>query len=114
MHELSIAMSILDQAGEEATRRQARLRAVHVRLGPLSGVVPAALASAFELACDGTALAECRLVVEEMPITIYCPSCNGERQLETWLPLRCPTCGTLTDKLLSGNELELTALEIDA
>ena len=42
MHELSIAMSILDVAEEEAERQGgARVVAVHLKLGPLSGVVQA-------------------------------------------------------------------------
>ena len=36
MHELSIAMSIVDIAGEEAERRgHSCITAVHVKLGPL-------------------------------------------------------------------------------
>ena len=43
MHELSIALSILDLAAEEAGRRGGRVVAVHLKLGPLSGVVKEAL-----------------------------------------------------------------------
>ena len=39
MHELSIALSLLDLVAEEAGRRGVRVAAVHLRLGPLSGVV---------------------------------------------------------------------------
>ena len=53
MHELSIALSLLDLVEEEAERRGVRVAAVHVRLGPLSGVVRDALVSAFELAREG-------------------------------------------------------------
>jgi hydrogenase nickel incorporation protein HypA/HybF len=35
MHELSIALSIVDMAEEEAQRHEARVSAVHLRLGPL-------------------------------------------------------------------------------
>ncbi len=54
MHELSIALSILDVAAEEAERQgNARVVAIHLRLGPLSGVVKGALLSAFELVAKG-------------------------------------------------------------
>jgi hydrogenase nickel incorporation protein HypA/HybF len=88
--------------------------AVHVRLGPLSGVVPQALASAFELAREGTALADCRLVLENVPITIYCPACAAERPAESNQSLRCGDCGTPAARLVGGAELELTALELEA
>ena len=38
MHELSIALCILDMAGEEAERRGGRVVAVHLKLGALAGV----------------------------------------------------------------------------
>ena len=53
MHELSIAMSIVDLAQEEADRRGGvQIKAVHLRLGLLSGVVKDALLSSYEMACD--------------------------------------------------------------
>jgi Zn finger protein HypA/HybF involved in hydrogenase expression len=39
MHELSIAMSIVELAQEEAERRGIQVDAVHLKLGALSGVV---------------------------------------------------------------------------
>jgi hydrogenase nickel incorporation protein HypA/HybF len=57
MHELSIALSIIDAACEEAERHAgARVVAVHLKLGPLSGVVKEALVSAYELAREGSPL----------------------------------------------------------
>ena len=55
MHELSIAMSLLDMIEEQVDiRGGVRVFAVHLKLGPLSGVVKEALQSAYELACEGT------------------------------------------------------------
>ncbi len=57
MHELSIAMSIVDLAQEESERRGGvQIKAVHLRLGPLSGVVKDALLSSYEMACEDTPL----------------------------------------------------------
>ncbi len=62
MHELSIAMSIVELAQEEAGRRgDIRIKAVHLRLGALSGVVKDALLSSYEMACDDTPLEGSRL-----------------------------------------------------
>jgi hydrogenase nickel incorporation protein HypA/HybF len=114
MHELSIVMNVIDLATEEAQRHRSRVLAVHLRVGPLSGVVPEALASAFELAREGTALADCRLVVEDVPITVYCPACEAERPAESMQSLRCRDCGTPAARVTGGQELELTALELEA
>jgi hydrogenase nickel incorporation protein HypA/HybF len=66
MHELSIAMSIADAAVEESLRHEgARVCAVHLRLGELSGVVKDALLFSWEASCEGTPLVGARLVIEE-------------------------------------------------
>ncbi len=59
MHELSIAMSIVELAEEEAERRGVQVTAVHLKLGLLSGVVKDALLSCHEIACEGTRLRGC-------------------------------------------------------
>lgn len=113
MHELSIALSILDAAEEEMRTRSGQLAAVYLRLGPLSGVVAEALRSAFEMAREGTALAQTELVIEEIPLVLHCPACAADRTPVSPYELRCPTCGALTNNIVSGRELEIRALEID-
>jgi hydrogenase nickel incorporation protein HypA/HybF len=114
MHELSIALSVLDFAAEEAERRGGRVTAVHLKLGPLSGVVKEALASAYDLAREGTPLAAAELVVEEVPVAAWCPACAAERVLASFPPLCCPACGAPTPDVVRGRELEVVALEIES
>jgi hydrogenase nickel incorporation protein HypA/HybF len=114
MHELSIALSILDLVAEEAERRAGRVAAVHLRLGPLSGVVREALVSAYDLAREGTPLAAVELVIEEAPLVAYCRPCAAERTLASVQELCCPACGAPTPDVVSGRELEVVALEVEA
>jgi hydrogenase nickel incorporation protein HypA/HybF len=66
MHELSIALSLVEAACEELPRLGGpRLRAVHVRIGPLSGVAAGALRFSFDVAAAGTAAEGASLEVEE-------------------------------------------------
>jgi hydrogenase nickel incorporation protein HypA/HybF len=82
MHELSIAMSILDVVEEECARRgEGRVAAIHLKLGALSGVVKESLLSAFELAREETDMKDCDLLIEEIPIVVYCPACGTERSV---------------------------------
>jgi hydrogenase nickel incorporation protein HypA/HybF len=113
MHELSIAMGIVDVAAEEAERRRSRVIAVHIKVGRLSGVVPDALRGAFELARDSTPLAQAELVIEEISVAAYCPVCDTERAV-VFPQLSCPVCGTPTPEVVRGRELEVTALEIES
>jgi hydrogenase nickel incorporation protein HypA/HybF len=112
MHELSIAMSIVDGALEEAERRGVRVNAVHLRLGALSGVVKDALLFSYEMACQDTPLGGSRLLVEDVPVVIYCKPCNAERELKSLQSFTCPECGTPTMDVRQGKELEVFALEI--
>ncbi len=63
MHELSIAMSIVDLAQEESEKRNVRVCAVHLKLGRMAGVVREALYGSYELASAGTPLEGSRLVI---------------------------------------------------
>ena len=113
MHELSIALAILDAACEEAERRGGVvIEAIHVKVGPLSGVVKEALLSAYELAKEASPLSDCQLIVEDVPVRVYCDRCAMERPLESIQSFRCSFCGAPSAKVSSGRELEITALEI--
>jgi hydrogenase nickel incorporation protein HypA/HybF len=112
MHELSIAMSVLEVVEEEAERRGVTVSAVRLKLGPLAGVIKEALLSAYELAREGTSLAQCQLVIEEVPIVAFCTQCNAERSVVSIQHLCCAVCGTPTPKIITGRELEVTALEV--
>ena len=113
MHELSIAVGILDMVEEEMRKHVgAQLDAVILRLGPLSGVVNEALVSAYELARAQTPFADSRLVLEEVPIVIRCRKCEAERPVHSVQDLRCAECDTPASEVLHGRELELAALEL--
>jgi hydrogenase nickel incorporation protein HypA/HybF len=114
MHELSIAVSLIEVASEEAARLgAARVHALHLRLGPLSGVVKEALAFSFDVASAGTALEGARLQIEEAPVRVFCARCGEERTLAAVQPMRCPDCATPTSEIVGGRECLLTGLEID-
>ncbi len=114
MHELSIALSIVDLAEEAGRNRGGRVAAVHMKLGRLSGVVKEALLSAFELAREGTELAQAELVIEEVPLVIHCSACGADQTPESPFELRCPSCGLMTNDIVSGRDLEVHALEIES
>lgn len=113
MHELSIAMGIVEAASDEAQRRGVQVSAVHLRLGALSGVVKDALLFSYEMACQDTPLAGSRLIVEELPVTIFCPECKQTRALASVQSFTCPECGAPTMDIRQGKELEVFALEVE-
>jgi hydrogenase nickel incorporation protein HypA/HybF len=113
MHELSIALSILEMAQEEAGRHgNVQVQGIHLKLGPLSGVVKEALVSAFDLAREGSPLANAQLKIEETPLLGHCPTCRTTNAIVSMQELCCTKCGTPTPEIVSGREMEVTALEI--
>jgi hydrogenase nickel incorporation protein HypA/HybF len=115
VHELSLALSIIDGVLQEAEQRALpTIEAVHLRLGPLSGVDKDALRFAYELACEGTALNTSRLIIEDVGLVIFCPQCRAETRPDVSHGLVCPVCGTFAERVVRGNELEISALEVAA
>lgn len=113
MHELSIAMSIVDMAQEEAERHGgARVQAVHLKLGRLTGIVKEALLSSYAMACESTPLEGSQLLIEEIPVEVFCQKCDAPRLVDSIQWFCCPECGTPTTNILRGKELEVVALEI--
>jgi hydrogenase nickel incorporation protein HypA/HybF len=106
MHELSIAMSLIDVATEESDRRgSSRVHAVHLKLGLLSGVVKEALQFSYKIACQGTWLENSELVIEDVPVVIYCRNCDADQLTDSR--------GELSNEIKQGRELEVVALELE-
>ena len=113
MHELSIAFSMIEMATEESQKRGgAKVDAVHLKLGALSGVIKDALLFSWKIACQGTPLENSRLVIEEIPVFVHCADCNADRILDSINNFVCSVCNQPTSEILRGRELEVTALEI--
>jgi hydrogenase nickel incorporation protein HypA/HybF len=113
MHELSIAMGIVEMAEEEmANRNNAHVYAVHLRLGCFSGVVKEALLSSYEIACTSGPLEGSQLLIEDVPVEIYCTHCQAPRAVVSIQQLHCAECGTPSADVVHGKEIEVTFLEI--
>jgi hydrogenase nickel incorporation protein HypA/HybF len=114
MHELSIALNMIEMAEDEVARRGGgRVTALHLKLGPLSGVVKEALSFSYEIACQGTALEGSQLLIEEVPVVIHCTSCRQDEIVTSIQSLRCPRCGQPSFEVKQGRNLEVVALEFE-
>lgn len=114
MHELSIALSILDELEEQVERHGgARVEAIYVRIGTLSGVDMQALRFAWDLAAEDTPFASARLEMEPVALLVYCPQC-GSTHTPAPQRIACPRCITPVQEIIEGRELEVRALELAA
>jgi hydrogenase nickel incorporation protein HypA/HybF len=113
MHELSIALSIIEGVEEELAKQESeRVEVVHLRLGALAGVVKEALLFSFDMAAAGTRLEGSRLQIEDVPVTIYCAACRSERPAVSVQNMRCAECGTPGCDVRRGTELQVFAIEL--
>jgi hydrogenase nickel incorporation protein HypA/HybF len=114
VHELSIAMGIVEVVTEElAGRGGGRVRAVHLLLGPLSGVAKDALLFAYPLACEDSALDGSTLVIEEEPVSAFCGTCDEETTVASIQDLRCSRCGAAPSRIVRGRSIEVKAMEVE-
>jgi hydrogenase nickel incorporation protein HypA/HybF len=112
MHELSIALSMIEEIEKQMEKHGGSgVETVYVRIGVLSGVDPQALRFAYELACEGTVLANSRLEIESVGLLVFCPQCATTHTPDPQHIL-CPHCLTPEQEILEGRELEVRALEL--
>lgn len=112
MHELSICQALLTQVETLATQHRARrVERIVVQVGPLGGVEPDLLAYAFTLARVGTVAEEAELILETLPVRVHCPQCGAESEVKA-NQLCCGVCGDWQTRLLSGDELLLSKIEL--
>ncbi len=112
MHELSIALSMIEQIEAAAAKHPGAVRSAQVRVGVLSGVDCEALRFAWEIARAGTPLERTALEIESVPLRVRCPVCGKTHSAEIHSIL-CPHCVTPEQDILEGRELQLASLEID-
>ena len=112
MHELSLAMSILEICENEADRSGfRRIEKIILEIGTLSGVSIPALLFSFEEAARGTVAASAVLEINEPPGVGWCVFCD--RSVQVCEPLRaCPSCGRTGIIPTGGTELRLRELVV--
>ena len=112
MHELTLARSLTEMVDEYASSHGAkRVKALNVRLGTLSAMTRA-LYFCFEPASRGTSCEGAILNIEEIPITVFCDSCNEIKIPTGRFSFRCSTCGMATPNLVTGREMQLVSIEL--
>ena len=77
MHELSITQEILRYSIQEAKRQDAdRIRAIRLRLGPFSGIVPECIQMYLDLLSEGTIAQGAKIEAVIQPLKIRCRDCG--------------------------------------
>jgi hydrogenase nickel incorporation protein HypA/HybF len=112
MHELALAQEIVAMVGRHVPPEQARrVRAVHVRIGELAGVVPDSLEFCFSAVVAGTVWESAELVMTRVAAEACCLDCDAT--FPTQAPgAGCPACGSRVVRMTHGQELHVDAVEL--
>lgn len=116
MHEQSLVKSLLKQVADLCHQRHtdllpdAVISEVQVEIGPLSGVEPLLLTSAFEQLKMDSCVADAQLKIHQVPLRGYCTACQSELEISDFR-FRCPKCaGNL--QVTSGDGFYLVGISL--
>ena len=111
MHEYSIIQALVGQVQSQARARGAvAVHCVRVRLGELSGVDPALLATAYETFKPGTVCARATLELTAAKARWECGGCG--RSIVRGERLQCPSCG-VPARMVAGDEILLEQIDLE-
>ncbi len=112
MHETSLVLSLLRQAATILqSHRGAAVEQIRVEIGPLSGVEPLLVASAFDRLVEDSDCRGANLVIEEVSLDARCESCSREFVIERFRFV-CPNCSSRSVRVVRGEEFRLLDLVI--
>lgn len=110
MHEMTLALSLLRLACEEAAKHKVtRLSRVDVQVGVFAAIEPYALVAAFELAAEFTLAEGAELVIERVPAAAVCLDCKQRFELENPRAV-CPACGSTRLSVTGGRGCRMVGL----
>jgi len=113
MHEMSIVQSLLSIVEEEMSKNNAAtLKAVRVTIGEMSGIVPDALKTCFEILTAKSEMKGAVLKMDITPLIGCCKKCQKEFKVEKYNFL-CPECESTDVEIISGREMNIVELEVD-
>ncbi len=113
MHELAVAQALVEQVNAVIDQHHAaQASMIRVRIGPLAGVVPELLASAFPLAAAGSRMEHAALEFIHAPIQVHCQTCGAETDA-AMNHLVCGACGDGHTQVISGDDLLLESVELE-
>ncbi|MCF7972079.1 MAG: hydrogenase maturation nickel metallochaperone HypA [Methylococcaceae bacterium] len=113
MHELSLCDDLLSQVGIIARENKASsVNSITLQIGPLSGVEPSLLESAFVMMREGTIAENAQFLVQISSVKVSCGLC-GKQSEAAANHLVCGICGSFETTLISGDELILASVEMN-
>lgn len=107
MHESSLVRALLTQVREACQPHSPiDVDEVVIAIGPLAGVEPLLVASAFNLLTRDTDLEHARLVIQWTPLRLVCHSCGSEHESDE-IGFVCQSCASPRTQVIAGDGMIL-------
>lgn len=113
MHEMSIALSIVDLVSDQFKLAEAEsVKEVELDIGTISGVELEALKFALEIATKSTLMEDAAIKINTIQAESLCLECNHVFESELYFS-QCPKCKELNTKILKGKELQVKSILVE-
>jgi hydrogenase nickel incorporation protein HypA/HybF len=112
MHELSIAYEIGSIVDQYVKPEQKQLiKSVRVKIGKLQNILPDSLIFCFDAVNSTGNSVGPKLEIEQISVAIRCNKCGSVTEIEGYA-FGCNKCGSTDIKVIRGNELSVTEIEL--
>jgi len=112
MHELSIALSIIELAEEEANKAGSpEINELELEVGLLAGVDFDALEFALEMSKKSTLIEHAAISINKIQGKFRCKECDISFTTDDLIS-PCPSCKNYHLELIQGNELRIKSLTV--
>ncbi len=114
MHEMSVAVGLLERVQEEASRGGLK-NVSHLKLdiGELQAVEPELLVEAFGVITEGTLADGCELEINTIHAWARCRQCGTEFK-PSFMNYACSSCSQADAEIIEGKDLLLASLTGEA
>lgn len=113
MHELPITQGILDLVLDHAARAgAARVTAVHLVIGGLSGVVADSVRFCWDLVSEGTPAQGAVLQFRRVPLRLACQEC-ATLFAPDGVSFDCPACGARATRVVEGRDFRVESIDVE-
>ncbi|MGB9697285.1 MAG: hydrogenase maturation nickel metallochaperone HypA [Ignavibacteria bacterium] len=112
MHELSIASYIIESV-ESSIPPGTEVKTIRLQIGKLSNVLPEALTFSFDIIKEETLLKNAVMEIEVKDVIVKCNQCGNESISDPPF-IHCSLCGSFDVAVCSGEQLEITEIEIES
>ncbi len=113
MHELSLAMSVMDIVVQEAQANNAKkIKEVVIEVGELAGVEPICFRTAIDAVIASSKYPQMKATIIDVPGSGECTECGTQFSAKDRIAI-CPNCGSWACRVTGGEVFRVESIIIE-